>query len=136
MSRHVAANGARLLSLMVLVVVGCGAGGPELGEVSGIVTLDGKPVPNAFVTFAPEAAGRPSQAKTDEEGRYKLQFSPSREGALLGHHDVRVSTQDIDDAGRSLPERIPEQYHAQGSIPVTIREGANEINLELTTTPP
>ncbi len=60
-----------------------------------MVTLDGKPVPNAFVVFTPKGAGRPSQTKTDTEGRFTLKFNASNDGALVGDHSVTVSTADI-----------------------------------------
>jgi hypothetical protein len=121
------------ISASLLLCAGCGGGGPRLGSVSGVVTLDGKPVPNAFVTFTPEGPGRPSQAKTDTQGRYELQFSTSRDGALIGAHQVRVSTHDISDNDRVIPEIIPPRYHSQGSIAVTIDEGRNDVDLELFT---
>ena len=74
-----------------LVVIGCGPGGPELGTVTGKVTLDGKPVTNGLVTFAPVAKGGASIGKTDANGQYELLFV-DRKGALLGQHKVTVTT--------------------------------------------
>ena len=58
------------LLLAVASAAGCGGAPddrPDLGEVSGVVTLDGAPVENAVVQFTP-AAGRPSQARTAADG--------------------------------------------------------------------
>ena len=44
---------------------GCG-GNPNLFHVSGKVTLDGKPVEKAFVTFIPMGGGSTSYGKTDD----------------------------------------------------------------------
>jgi hypothetical protein len=106
--------------------------GPELGRVSGKVTLDGKPVPNAFITFEPQSQGRPSTTKSDKDGNYELQFNPTESGALVGKHHVRVSTADQTSDGANVPELIPEAYRSEnGFIPVTVDSGTNTINLEL-----
>src|SRR5690606_14257145 len=44
--------GVRLL--LASLLVGCGGGGPALYDVSGAVTLDGKPVPFGRITFTPD----------------------------------------------------------------------------------
>jgi hypothetical protein len=122
---------AALVAVLCLVS-GCGRSGPELGRVSGKVTLDGKPVPNAFITFEPQFQGRPSTTKSDKNGNYELQFNPTQSGALVGKHHVRVSTEDQTSDGRNIPELIPEAYRgANGFIPVTVESGRNVINLEL-----
>lgn len=46
---------------------------PELGDVYGKVTLDGKPVPNINILFTPES-GRAAGGVTDEEGNYELKY--------------------------------------------------------------
>ncbi|MBI3468310.1 MAG: carboxypeptidase regulatory-like domain-containing protein [Planctomycetes bacterium] len=125
--------GVSLILMIALSPVGC-EGGPELGIVTGTVTLNGQPVPNAFVVFTPKGPGRPSQTKTDAEGRFSLKFSGEREGALIGHHSVTVSTADITDAGQNIKEIIPAAYNRQGSIDVTVESGTNVINLELEST--
>ncbi|WP_437200791.1 carboxypeptidase-like regulatory domain-containing protein [Planctomicrobium sp. SH664] len=125
----------RLVAIAVLISSGCRRDDVELGDVTGRVTLDGKPVPNAYITFTPDGAGRPSTCRSDEEGRYVLRFSTARSGALVGTHQVRVSTADITADDKAIAEIIPARYHRQGSIPVTIEAGRNEINLELVTLP-
>ena len=49
--------GLGAFSLICVLAIGCGSGGPTLGTVTGQVTLDGKPLPNALVTFMPEGEG-------------------------------------------------------------------------------
>jgi hypothetical protein len=115
----------------VFVCAGCRDAGPELGEVRGRVTLDGKPVPDAFVRFTPDFAGRPSMARTDAEGYYELQFNPTSSGALVGQHQVRVSTEDLTPDDKRIPEIVPTKYNRNGSITVEVAAGDNEIDLEL-----
>jgi len=72
---------------VTVIVCGCGHGGPEVARVSGTVTYQGKPVPNLFLNFKPEA-GRPSWGVTDAEGKYSLNYSRKRDGAVVGKHKV------------------------------------------------
>ena len=100
-----------------LALSGCGEDGPELGRVEGTVTMDGKPLPNASVVFVPEN-GRPAGATTDAQGKYVLNFTAGREGALLGKNTVRISTSrgnggqvqlDVCDNGPGVDPRIAAQ---------------------------
>jgi hypothetical protein len=68
--------------------VGCG-GGPV--PVRGTVTLDGKPMAGATVTFLPEdAAGRQATATTAEDGSFHLTTLAPRDGAMPGAYKVVV----------------------------------------------
>ncbi len=89
----------------LLLLVCCGCGGSEapipLGQVSGVVTLDGQPFAGALVQFNPEAAsvvsgkdapgGGGSSGISDADGKYVLRFSNEHEGAALGSHNVTVT---------------------------------------------
>ena len=59
---------------------------PELGQVHGTITLDGKPLEGVSVLFEPEN-GRPSTAITDAAGKYPVSnWGPVRcglSGALM-----------------------------------------------------
>jgi hypothetical protein len=131
------------LSLGLAVLLGgCGGGPkdqPDLGTVSGQVTLDGKPVAGAVVTFQPKESGRPSTAETDLQGNYQLIYSSREMGAKVGLHSVRVTTEvpvSYDDAGKVIPgsgkpEIIPDRYNANSELEHEVKPGPNEINLEL-----
>lgn len=89
----------RLLKACGLVLLGCLAGcgkpkPPPLTAVQGLVTIDGKPVPLALVTFVPlfEGFGAEVIAEgiSDETGRYAL-TCPLGAGACVGRHKVTVS---------------------------------------------
>lgn len=88
------------LVLGTLAVAGCG-GGPKLAPVSGIVTVDGKPYPNAVVSFQPVAMkngdnpGRGSVGKTDKDGKFTLKYEGQEPGAVVGKHVVRIVTDGV-----------------------------------------
>src|SRR5688572_21672020 len=88
-----------LLVVWVLAAVplsGCG-GGPKMAKVMGVVTLDGKPYPNALVSFQPIGTaddpnpGEGSVGRTDENGRFDL-YCDAKRGAVVGKHRVRITT--------------------------------------------
>jgi len=126
--------------LGLTLCVGCGGGeeGPELGQVSGVVTLDGQPVASADVTFTPDQ-GRPSMGQTDDEGKYRLRYSAESDGALPGMHSVSISTQRDQTGGEgdqplvpAQEERIPAKYNEETELSREVSAGENTIDFELT----
>lgn len=118
---------------------GCGSDGPPIASVSGQVLLDGRPLPDAVVNFEP-SGGRASSGWTDESGRFELQYSSTRKGALVGEHVVRISTyQPRVPAGPSgemteaKPERVPDRYTKNSELTATVVSGwrGNEFLFEL-----
>lgn len=114
---------------------------PVLGKVRGKVTLEGVPVPFAFVQFTPiDPPGTYGSAYGDEQGNYSLRFSATRDGAPVGKHEVLVRTARKDEiqvedksTGLMVTPKLPEGYKANVEL-VFDREvttGENEINLEL-----
>ena len=127
----------RLVCLLAcLLVAGCSGGPddqPELGTVHGKVTLDGKPLSEASVTFQPEN-GRPSTAVTDAEGNYELTYI-NQQGAAVGKHTVRISKSEVKRDGQgeiiSAKERLPAQYNKHSSLTKQVNAGKNSIDLPL-----
>ena len=75
---------------VVLLGAGCGPSRPETAPVTGVVTLDGKPVEGASVMLTPEGEGRPALGMTDMEGKFSLKTFEPGDGAMLGKHHVTV----------------------------------------------
>ena len=85
-------------------IVGCGSSTrPNLGEVRGKLTLDGQPLTDAQVIFAPDTGGRKSTGRPNAQGEYELTYIRDIKGAKVGPHTIRIST--INKAGRK-PERV------------------------------
>ncbi len=81
-----------LVAVVLLVSPGCGpANVPPLGLVTGTVTLNGSPLPDAEVCFNP-SGGRMSSGTTDANGFYKLVYIETTQvyGALPGSHRVVI----------------------------------------------
>lgn len=66
----------RRLVICIAALVTCGCGGPniKLVPVHGQLLLDGKPLPQKTIRFAPEAetGGHGGGATTDQQGNFKL----------------------------------------------------------------
>ncbi len=131
---------ALIFASLACALLSCGCGSsdvPETGEVKGIVTLDGAPVPKATVTFAPEE-GRTSTAETDDKGEYVLAYTAKVLGAKVGKHTVRISTfrpatGDPGDAHRveEVKEKIPAKYNTQTTLSEEVEPGKNEKDFAL-----
>jgi hypothetical protein len=82
-----------LALLVALATAGCSSGDrPDLAKASGVVKLNGIPVPMASVTFVPVNGGRPATATTDEDGTYVIRTydDADGEGAAVGEHYVGI----------------------------------------------
>ncbi|HWL10608.1 MAG TPA: hypothetical protein VNQ76_19535 [Planctomicrobium sp.] len=127
-----------LSAAVVFATWGCSsksADHPDLGTVTGIVTLDGAPLADAIIEFLPER-GRPSGALTDHEGRYKLAYTSDAQGAIVGTHSIRISTERYapqpDGSTIPIPEKLPAKYHQKSTLTEEVKEGSNQFNFELT----
>ena len=83
--------------LMAVVSAGCQRSPYELAPVHGTVTIDGRPVSQAKVMFAPvenaeNAAnpGKPAFGLLRENGSYKLTTYENDDGAVVGKHWVTL----------------------------------------------
>jgi len=116
------------MAIVAAAVGGCSsrtANYPPLGQVSGVVTLDSKPLAGASVLFQPPK-GRGSTAHTDRDGRYRLVFTPVATGAIVGPHRVTVEP----------PLGRDDRPHGRGlSGPVecdaVVKAGSNVIDLRI-----
>lgn len=127
------------IALLGLVgLCGCGGGGadvPDLGGVTGKLTVNGQPLANAVVTFNPVADGRPSSGVSDSDGTYELMYTVDNAGATIGQHSVVVTA---GGAGGDYEGDAPEKTAglpasaSDGSIKQDVKAGDNQINIDLT----
>jgi hypothetical protein len=118
-----------VLSLgLVFAVGGCG-GNSELASVTGKITLDGKPLAEAFVVFAPTAAGTTSYGRTNAAGEYVMMFSDSEKGAWQGENIVRISTGDVGAGAKK--EILPAIYNVESTLRKSVEKKANRFDFEL-----
>jgi hypothetical protein len=123
--------------LLPVLLSGCGKGGPKVVPVSGLVTMDGKPLANADVTFTPTEAGpantppAESSARTDGEGRYTLKtIKDKRDGAVVGKHKVRIS---LIERGGTIVNKVPAEYNKDTTLTCDVpAEGKKDADFKLT----
>lgn len=122
---------------ILCVSLGCGAGGPEIATVEGTVLMDGKPLKNASVVFVP-SGGRPAGGPTDDDGKYVLNFSGGRKGAIPGESRVQITTKAdpyTDENGKAVPgrrETVPAEYNTQSTLTFNVKPGEKNVaNFEL-----
>lgn len=125
-----------VLPALCLATAGCGRDGPELGRVTGTVTLDGVPLAGARIEFQPQAEDTsPSYATTDEEGRYELVYGIGQQGAMLGRHAVRITTYANANDGNGtvslIPERVPPRYNSKTELSRDVEAGKNTFDFPL-----
>jgi DNA-directed RNA polymerase subunit RPC12/RpoP len=107
---------------------------PDLGEVRGTVTLDGKPLAYAMVQFHPDSGLETgsrigsSAATTNSEGEYRLAYVGDVYGAAIGKHRVTIQAPNL-----SRERRLPRKYTSvRGTVlHEEVEAGNNEINLDL-----
>ncbi len=129
----------RILCLTAVFATLCGCSSsdrPEIGTVTGTLTLDGQPLPQAIVYFTPEGGGRPSTAITDDAGRYELVYMGDVKGAKVGTHTVRCSTaREVEDAqgkATQAKELVPEKYRDESQLKIDVVPGPQVHDLTLT----
>lgn len=116
---------------------------PPLASVTGTVTLDGKPLPNAIVSFQPIVEGtKPnfnlatSVSFTDANGKYELLYTTVNEkkywGAVIGKHMVTIVNADPNAA-----VQLPPQYSSTASTTLNkeVVKGAQTIDFPLLSAP-
>jgi len=124
-----------------LLLTGCET---SVVPVSGRVTLDGKPLAGAVVTFQPRADGPASGApaagsvgRTDEDGRYTLHvIKPDQPGAAVGEHTVTISpATGGSDKEPAKGQTLPKNWY-DGSKKFKVPPGGtSEANFKIATPP-
>ena len=127
-----------VLGLLVLLPLGCGGGGSDLDlkGVSGTVTLDGQPLPDATVVFTPKGGGRQVFGLTDEDGEYELAYTTTGEGAPPGEYIVAIRTfrapEEDPDTGEmkaAVPEKVPQKYNTPSELTVSVPSDSYDFAL-------
>jgi len=122
-----------LLTIMCTVALGCGGGSdlPELGQVSGVVTVDGQPTEGLTVSFEPTGAG-PSTGTTDKEGKYTLFYNPNAKGGVVGQHKVRISQANLAEL-EGDPIAIPAKFDSATTLTADVKAGENSFDFNVET---
>lgn len=96
----------------ILVLASCDnsrSGRTPVYRASGIVTLDGRPLDGATVTFQPsDSAGKPGHAVTDASGRFTATTFEPGDGLTAGSHRVSIQKSGFVDKQGNVVREIRE----------------------------
>ncbi|NLS95720.1 MAG: carboxypeptidase regulatory-like domain-containing protein [Planctomycetaceae bacterium] len=129
------------LGCLLVAAVFSGCGGINCFPVTGKVTLDGSPLPDAKVSFMPsDDQGLPTIGVTDASGIYSLRQTADMEGAPAGSYTVRIATYregnvDADPPIPEVRERVPPHYNLRTTLKAEIAPKANAIDFDLRSKP-
>jgi hypothetical protein len=136
--------------LILAAALGCSGSKPyRTAAVSGRVTLDGKPLAGARLTFTPERTARDgllsgpeSHGETNADGRYSLTTVFKDRGATVGRNRVMITTRRLERPSDNpdgpvrevAPEQVPGKYFTEKAplyfdVPAG---GTNSADFELT----
>ena len=82
------------LVLIALVTSGCSEETdprPKRVPVTGTITYQGAPLPDAAVAYIPASGGSPAQGTTDSQGIYRLTTFTENDGAIPGTYGIAIS---------------------------------------------
>ena len=124
------------LSLFLLLSLGgCSEKNENVAPTKGKVTLDGQPLPNAFVTFTSSENGSTSYGKTNSSGSFVMKFSDWGKGAWIGETIVRITTREWKGEGGGIVlEQIPAVYNHKSRLVVNVKPKSNYFAFELKST--
>jgi len=133
------------VGLASCLLCGCGRSVP-LGEVDGIVRLDGQPIGKVMVVFIPEDPHLPqSFGISDEQGRFQLRCNNRGMGAAVGEHRVTLVDAAVAPASKSTsvdelpqgadapPSRVPPIYARADKTPLRriVAPGSQNLAIEI-----
>jgi hypothetical protein len=132
----------RFLAVTLVFAFGC-AGSVKLAPVSGKVTMDGKPLVGATVSFTPIdekdkkgiEAPLSSIGNTNDQGEFTLQTTTGQPGAVVGKHKVSISllkeqAGDTDDrpprGGWPTADLVPLRYNEKTELTFDVPAGGTK----------
>ena len=129
-----------LLGFAVVVALGCGS--KKFVPVSGKVTLNGKPLPDAAVSFQPIAgkgsleAGVASTGKTNQNGEFTLTADTGESGAVVGKHNIIITAAteiagDERKRSKESVDKVPPEWHAAAHTFDVPPGGTDQANFEV-----
>ena len=129
-----------LAALLAVLLGGCGPA-VKVAPVSGVITLDGKPLANAHIVFQPQSTTRNTEpgsfAFTDPNGAYALKLADGEQpGAVLGKHRVEINlvtaSDDRDPKLRGPQKALPAKYNRNTELSFdVVAGGTNKANFDL-----
>lgn len=128
------------IAIFVLGFSSVGCSKYKVAQVSGVITLNNKPLEDATITFTPaesvEGEIPISAGRTDSQGKYSLRLvSDDTSGALVGKHTVRVNRNIKTESDIMTPAEAKKGYLPSHDFSFDVVAGSNEANFSLENKP-
>ncbi len=118
-------------ALALLLSTGCGPSGPKTYQVSGSVTLDGEPIPEGYISFAPLMRGETPVAGKVEAGKYSV-YATAGEKKVSIQASRFIGPENPIMGLRAKEQYIPERYNLATVLTETVDpDGENQFNFDL-----
>lgn len=122
-----------ILSFLLSLPVGC-SHEPPYGDVKGLITFDGKPIPAGAIRFIPLDGATATAGGAIENGRYAVRVPVnqcrveiSSAAAIASPSGKNATTASVE-----LPvELLPPRYNMHSELRHDVRAGDNEANFDL-----
>jgi hypothetical protein len=128
--------------LVFLLALTAGCGGPGRGSVKGKITVQGKPLPRALITFLPEGGNRDPVNAAIINGEFE---TPDMPAGLAKAYITPPQTEEpppvdkgdlspVARSGRKGLLVVPEKYGnpATSGLSLTVQKGENKFDADLT----
>ena len=121
--------------LFVFLLAGCGDGRGVRVPVSGVVTIDGKPLAFGQIMFTPyteDANNRPGGGSLESDGSYRVSAYTAYDGLPPGRYRVAITgTEYISDTAQRW--HSPQKYSQLDTSGLTaeIEESTDSLNFDL-----
>ena len=138
-----------VVGILAVFQAGCSGPGdqPELGLVTGSITMDGKPLVGVAVVFQPDS-GRPARGTTNAQGQYELTYIRQTKGSKVGPTRVEIApneegegaeemeagdevTQNGSAQSKSGKPVVPARYNVKSELKVDVKPGENKFDFPL-----
>src|SRR6476620_3867291 len=129
-----------ILVAAAIVLTGCPNSRPATYRETGTVTMQGKPVAGAVITFVPTShEGQAASAITDSEGKYALTTWQAGDGARPGEYRVKVSKKEqkiyVEKKTAPPPAKslVPSKYldESTSGLSHTVPNGSSTFDIEI-----
>src|SRR5262245_22894171 len=102
-------------------------------KFEGLLTVDGKPVKNALITFVPDNKGPIANARTGKDGKFRLTTWTEGDGILPGDYQVcvvQLTTAPDEEPGEPVPTVYSDPFRSPLRCRVPPPEGKITIDMK------
>jgi hypothetical protein len=124
----------RVIAFSVVFVVVTGCGGSDLTPVSGTVTVDGQPIQQGSIQFAPVDGKAPSEAAAIEGGKFSASLHRTKYRVQIYAPKVTKLAK-TDEKGPSdatiVEELLPPRYNVRSELALDVAELTSDVRFDL-----